>query len=445
MSLLQQPRALPNPAPQPRIATRLLLHHISKLRNYVACKQVAAAFLLDEIVLVGRRKATDDNERLTDMPGAPRIRHFKYFREALLGLQLISPPPVDTLQPTPVREAEPPCDSFTKEHLLVGIEIQDGAVPAQSLAEVIHARFPRCRSVTLLPGNEGSGMLPMERDCCDLFVFVPQHSRVGGSDKEQDCGGAGSLNVASAVTVVVDQLVSRLRGDEPLRYAVPWPLSMETVMPFDEAVEGGRQAHYLIRIATSLGSARLSVVSERRIVAGTRMKKHSMYRGAMSAEAHVAFDSFLTLPQALASARAACSGDESKPREKTIVIGVASAMTALHHPAMDRILATSGPVRVVIVLGVVHEADAAQCDVLMPSVTAESMPLACMLSAVLFRFCVAFGLVSGAAHGHVGIDGKFGVQTKREMQLAARDAIRAIRARARLAPTFDAGRDEIGC
>ena len=67
---------------------------------------------------------------------------------------------------------------------MVGIEIMEGA---KSVLE-----NPFHKSIAIMPGNEGAGLSPTQKELVDYCVFIPHYG-----------GGTASLNVYIATTIVL--------------------------------------------------------------------------------------------------------------------------------------------------------------------------------------------------------------------------------------------------
>jgi tRNA G18 (ribose-2'-O)-methylase SpoU len=167
----------------PRI--EVVLHDVSKPRNFENILRACAALGVTRVVTIGRRKTL-----LEELAASHNItvERYQFFGEALANFDLAGVP---------------------KRTVLVGLEIVPDSVPAKdALAEVL-ARFPMCDRVLLMPGNEGKGMSALEKQHCDMFVHVPQFARIAttSDDDAAGGGGAGSLNVGTATAIALHQLL----------------------------------------------------------------------------------------------------------------------------------------------------------------------------------------------------------------------------------------------
>ena len=228
-------------------AVGLLLHDVSKPRNVENMMRCATALRLENVLLVGRRKelvsisgngktdtAVDDlqsgapNKAMSPSPSTtsfssetgPRVDHCRYFSQAILHLfgtsksELKSPladaddtsgsQSVPEEELTALAHAESPRE---RRVVLVGVEIKPTAVCASQLPAFIAKKYPKCEKVYFLPGNEGKGMSEQEMKYCHEFVKVSQFCALC-SDEDiapDGSGGAGSMNVNTALSVVLHQ------------------------------------------------------------------------------------------------------------------------------------------------------------------------------------------------------------------------------------------------
>jgi len=135
----------------------LLLFNVGKRQNWGSLLRSACAFGVSEVFVVGAKKlSTFGNQGTTTHA---QLRHF------------------DTLQ-----MAKEECT--VRGARLCGIEIDPQAIPVN--------RHPFVGPTVFMLGNEGQGMTPAQREVCDFFVYIPQHS-----------GATASLNVAIAGSIVL--------------------------------------------------------------------------------------------------------------------------------------------------------------------------------------------------------------------------------------------------
>ncbi|MCA8944379.1 MAG: hypothetical protein KDB80_17585 [Planctomycetes bacterium] len=139
-----------------RPASYLILHHIVKSGNMGALVRSAAAFGIDEIVVVGRRRLP--TRAAVGMQSCVRRTNFLRLRDA-----------EDYLRERGVE--------------IVGVEIDASAVPVE--------QHPFRGDTAFLLGNEGAGLTDAHRAMCDSFVRIRQH------------GHARSLNVNVAGAIVM--------------------------------------------------------------------------------------------------------------------------------------------------------------------------------------------------------------------------------------------------
>lgn len=139
-----------------RPTSYLILHHIVKSGNLGALVRSAAAFGIDEIVVVGRRQLPT---------------------RAAVGMQVC----VRRSSFLRLRDAE----AYLRERgvEIVGVEIDANAIPIE--------QHPFRGDTAFLLGNEGAGLTDAHRAMCDSFVRVRQH------------GHARSLNVNVAGSIVM--------------------------------------------------------------------------------------------------------------------------------------------------------------------------------------------------------------------------------------------------
>lgn len=189
------------------VAVDIMLHDISKPRNLENIVQTAAVLGVRRMLTVGRRKQA--LEAATANAGI-ELERFQFFGNAAEGLGvsrlLLASSAAEAEAAASQQPARPatswsPTERRAVDTVVVGIEIVPGSVTPEAAFGYIMERFPQCRRVVLLPGNEGHGMTAQEKRLCHLFVCVPQMS-ASGMD-----GGVGSLNVCTATTIVAHQMI----------------------------------------------------------------------------------------------------------------------------------------------------------------------------------------------------------------------------------------------
>ncbi|CAL1145087.1 unnamed protein product [Cladocopium goreaui] len=135
----------------------LLIFNVSKKQNFGTLLRSACAFGVSEVLVVGAKKiATFGNQGTM---AHANVRHFETLQAAKAELA--------------ARGAR-----------ICGIEIDD---TAQAVTQ-----HPFTGSTAFMLGNEGEGMSQAQREACDFFVYIPQHT-----------GATASLNVAIAGSIVL--------------------------------------------------------------------------------------------------------------------------------------------------------------------------------------------------------------------------------------------------
>lgn len=174
--------ATPDPSP---LTAHVILHHVSKQRNAANIVACAAAFGFPDIVSVGKRKGFLD-ALLPALAQVVRLARFDDMPSAVAHLR-----------------------ALPGGCCIVGIEIAEDAVPAARLTDAVQRYAAPLNGgrpvahVAFLPGNEGAGLSAQERGVCDFLVYVPQFDGA--------CGGTGSMNVNTAVAVVLHQFAAQNR------------------------------------------------------------------------------------------------------------------------------------------------------------------------------------------------------------------------------------------
>ena len=311
-----------------------MVHSVSKPRNVDALLTISNRLGVAEVIVVGRRKlraavltanaksaeadcegSTNDNDNdnedvfvdrpsgfCTESEDGVKLSYFHFFRQA----------------------AEAKCDGG-KRHALVGIEIAPDAIAANESAQVLAHRFPNAESITFLPGNEGTGLSELERQRCDAFVYVPQSSDCRFSlvpqamirdaqrrgvpveaqplTAEGEGGGAGSMNVVCATSVVLQQFLSgralpsasvgaaKCVGDNQIKLAPP-------VFVLLENVTNEKHLHHVVRTATALGAAYVACIGGDVKRVGLGLNMHTSYGKHMALEQMCPVASFSSIDQA---------------------------------------------------------------------------------------------------------------------------------------------------
>lgn len=125
----------------------LVLHNVSKKKNFGELLRSAAAMGVSEVVVVGAAKLATHGAQGT--AGHLRFTHFVRLADAVAYVR-------------DVRGCR-----------LCGVEITEGAAPVQS--------HPFGGSTAFLMGNEGHGLTEAQLAACDHFVYIPQHSTATAS------------------------------------------------------------------------------------------------------------------------------------------------------------------------------------------------------------------------------------------------------------------------
>ena len=154
-------------------ASFLILFNISKRHNVGTLLRCAAAFRVEEVLLVGASgyntfgsHGADAHVRLLHFSTLTDARHYVVVESSCLAASL--------------------CFSHVaspERGTVVGIEILDGALDVTT--------EPFYGPTAFVLGNEGTGLSAGQRAICDSYVYIPQFG----------CGTA-SLNVAVAAGIV---------------------------------------------------------------------------------------------------------------------------------------------------------------------------------------------------------------------------------------------------
>eukprot|EP00760_Papus_ankaliazontas_P035416 PhM_4_TR7787/c0_g1_i1/m.94488 len=162
------------------------IHNISKARNVEGIVRSAAAFGAEEVVALGRK------EKKRELASDPHLGEF--------GVVLRSLPDFAAVREHYAVAGEK--GRCRRRVLVFGLEITPSAVEASDVWEAVMAGTDDNDEVVLVlvPGNEGTGLLSCERRHCDGYVMVRQTCAVAAG------GGSGSLNVNTALAIVLHQL-----------------------------------------------------------------------------------------------------------------------------------------------------------------------------------------------------------------------------------------------
>eukprot|EP00327_Prymnesium_parvum_P009959 CAMPEP_0184386906 /NCGR_PEP_ID=MMETSP0007-20130409/10238_1 /TAXON_ID=97485 /ORGANISM="Prymnesium parvum, Strain Texoma1" /LENGTH=236 /DNA_ID=CAMNT_0026735009 /DNA_START=20 /DNA_END=730 /DNA_ORIENTATION=+ len=155
----------PSPSPSADIICQesiLVLHNVSKRKNFGELLRTAAAMGVCEVVVVGASKLSSHGAH--GCGGHLRFSHFVKLYDAVSYLHHV------------------------RNAVICGVEISPSAEPVQK-----HP-FRRTGATAFMMGNEGTGLLPAQLEVCDHFVYIPQHS-----------GSTASLNVNAACAIVLHQ------------------------------------------------------------------------------------------------------------------------------------------------------------------------------------------------------------------------------------------------
>ena len=136
----------------------LLLHNVSKKKNFGELIRTAGALGVAEIIVVGAQKLASHGAH--GATGFVRFSHFDKFPDAVHYLKNV------------------------QKATLCGVEICETAKRVQD--------HPFRGTTAFLMGNEGQGLTDAQMAACDQFVYIPQHS-----------DATASLNVNAACAVVL--------------------------------------------------------------------------------------------------------------------------------------------------------------------------------------------------------------------------------------------------
>ncbi|GHP02806.1 hypothetical protein PPROV_000156100 [Pycnococcus provasolii] len=145
----------------------ILLHNVSKKHNVGTLTRIATAFNVTTIVLTGNA-----HYNVFGCQGASAYAKFVHKR---------------TLEDA-VRWLKEDCACE-----IVGVEIDESAVPLPDARHAWCGEQPNVRSRAFFMGNEGHGLSEREISLCDKLVYIPQYG----------VGSTASLNVAVAAGVVL--------------------------------------------------------------------------------------------------------------------------------------------------------------------------------------------------------------------------------------------------
>jgi len=190
----------------------LILTNISKRQNVKNLLQLAAAYGVQTIFVVGQRafEFDPDAEGGTDVPSALQnvIRSGKIkiikFDKLEQCVQHVKSLPCDdvTVNTDGCDGTKNKNDEKPKKRTIpiLGVEIDDSAV---NLEEEPFTTS----SIAFMMGNEGSGMTEKQMSVCDGFIRISQYG-----------GGTASLNVSVAAGLVLHRFFHWSRGDDVKRY-----------------------------------------------------------------------------------------------------------------------------------------------------------------------------------------------------------------------------------
>jgi tRNA C32,U32 (ribose-2'-O)-methylase TrmJ len=160
----------------------LVLHNVSKKRNFGELIRTAAAMGVAEIVVVGAQKLQSFGAQGTT--SHMRFSHFRSLGDAVEYMKV------------------------TRGMSIAGVEIASGAQPVQT--------HPFVGSTAFMMGNEGQGLTAAQMEACDQLVYIPQHS-----------AATASMNVNAACAVVLHHFATWAAFPEhtrdendPTKYAV---------------------------------------------------------------------------------------------------------------------------------------------------------------------------------------------------------------------------------
>eukprot|EP00962_Isochrysis_galbana_P013791 scaffold3930_cov116-Isochrysis_galbana.AAC.1 len=136
----------------------LLVHNISKKKNFGDILRTAAAMGVTEVAVVGAQKLAAHGSQ--GCASHLRFSHFNKMEDAVTYLRTV-------------------CGAT-----ITGIEITDSAKPVHT--------HPFRGTHAFMVGNEGHGLTPPQLAACDDFVYIPQHT-----------SATASLNVNAACAVVL--------------------------------------------------------------------------------------------------------------------------------------------------------------------------------------------------------------------------------------------------
>jgi len=143
---------------QPSPKSYLILHNVSKKRNFGEILRTAAAMGVTEVAVVGANKLSSHGAQ--GCAAHLRFSHFNRLDEAIAYLRDV-------------------CGAT-----ITGIEITPDAKPVHT--------HPFKGTHAFMVGNEGQGLTPPQVAVCDDFVYIPQHT-----------AATASLNVNAACAVVL--------------------------------------------------------------------------------------------------------------------------------------------------------------------------------------------------------------------------------------------------
>ena len=152
------PATAPATAPAAGPESLLIVHNVSKKKNFGELFRTAAALGVAEVVVVGAAKLSSHGAH--GCVGHLKFSHFVKFDDAVAYVRGVRGARICGVEITPTSES------------VVG--------------------HPFGGTTAFLMGNEGQGLTPPQLEACEQFVYIPQHS-----------DATASLNVNAACAVVL--------------------------------------------------------------------------------------------------------------------------------------------------------------------------------------------------------------------------------------------------
>lgn len=150
------------------------MHNIGKRNNIGGIIRSACAFNISKVFYVGKQDSNCKKMKV--------MKDFMFFGNKGTLKKM------DFHNFSSLKEAK---EYFKENKIFVcGVEIGEGSQPIQSQ--------PFKGNTAFFLGNEGTGLLPMHREICDHFVYIPQYT-----DK------TASLNVGVAAGIVFHHFASK--------------------------------------------------------------------------------------------------------------------------------------------------------------------------------------------------------------------------------------------